>query len=533
LRQKPPHDASFIKMIRVVLFLITILLVALGATWLADRPGDLAITWQGWRIETSVMVGAIAILTVVVAAIALWSLVRLVFHSPGLLARAFRRRKRSRGYRAISQGLIAIGAGDSRSALKYAAEAQRIASSEPLALLLSAQAAQLDGNRPAAEAAFRVMAERADTKLLGLRGLYIEAQRRNDTIAARQFAEGAAESSPAAGWAAQAVLGFRCAAGEWSGALDILDRQLQGNGLDKAVYRRWRAVLLTARALAAEEGDRDAALTLVMEAVKLAPDLVPAAALAGRLLADAGEVRKASRILETAWRHHPHPDLAEAYAHARVADSARDRLVRIESLARQANGMDGTIEGPLALARAALDAREFAVARRALGPLLARPTRRVALLMAELEELEHGDEGRARAWMTRAVHAERDPEWTADGFVAEHWLPVSPISGRIDAFEWKVPLTELPAPGPVLEDRAEAPSSDAPSPVPQEPQAATRPINAHPSIGQTDVAAARPADSKADDIIPLMPVPDDPGPPQHASEGEDEAQKREDWWRLG
>ena len=97
--------------------------------------------------------------------------------------------------------------------------------------------------------------------------------------------------------------------------------------------------------------------------VKLAPDLVPAAALAGRLLAESGERRKAARILEAAWKANPHPDLAETYAHVRLSDSARDRLSRMQALARLA---PGHAESALAVARAALDAREFATrARRA------------------------------------------------------------------------------------------------------------------------------------------------------------------------
>jgi HemY protein len=81
-----------------------------------------------------------------------------------------------------------------------------------------------------------------------------------------------------------------------------------------------------------------------------------------------------------------------------------------------------------------------------LAALIAAPTRRVAALMAELEERQHGDTGRAREWMTRALHARRDPAWTADGFVSDHWMPVSPISGRLDAFEWKDPLAGEDAP---------------------------------------------------------------------------------------
>src|SRR4029453_1608963 len=115
------------------------------------------------------------------------------------------------------------------------------------------------------------------------------------------------------------------------------------------------------------------------------------------------------------------------------------------------------------VARAAIEAHEFAKARAALAPLIARPTQRVALLMAELEQAEHGDIGRAREWTARAVRAERDPAWTADGFVSDRWLPVSPVTGRLDAFQWKVPLAQLGTPGPVIEEVRAEPASVAPA----------------------------------------------------------------------
>ena len=49
-------------MIRVALFLVAIGCLALGVAWIADRPGDVVITWQGRHIEMSVMVlGEIAL----------------------------------------------------------------------------------------------------------------------------------------------------------------------------------------------------------------------------------------------------------------------------------------------------------------------------------------------------------------------------------------------------------------------------------------------------------------------------------------
>src|SRR3954467_12111627 len=484
-------------MIRVVGFLIAAGLLALGVVWLADRPGQIAITWLGYRADTSVMVAIIVIVAIAIAAAMLWSLVRFMLRSPKLFSLAMRERRRRKGRDAISRGLIAIGAGDWRAAQRFAANAEKSLPRDPLALLLRAQTAQLNGDRAGAENAFRAMAERADTRLLGLRGLYVEAQRRNDAVAARLAAEEAAKDAPALPWAGQAVLEFRCAAGDWEGALAILEGHRSAGTIDRATYRRQRAVLLTARALGAEEENRDAARTLAVDAVKVAPDLVPAAALAGRLLAENGERRKAGRILEAAWKANPHPDLAEAHAHVRLSDSARDRLSRMPALARLA---PGHAESALAVARAALDAREFAAAREVLSPLLGAPTQRVAMLMAELEQLE-GDEGRAREWMGRALNAARDPAWTADGYVSERWLPVSPVTGRLDAFEWKVPVAEL---GPHEPLTIEAPVARAPAELP--PQAPPRAVSSPPLGNVTPEAmaprAARPA-SRPAPIIPL------------------------------
>jgi HemY protein len=320
--------------------------------------------------------------------------------------------------------------------------ARRHAANDPLALLLHAQSAQLEGDRETAKAAFRVMAEREETRLLGLRGLFIEAQRADDPLGAVMIAEEALKLAPASTWASHAVLGFRCASGDWNGALAILDNNLSSGLIDKAAYRRQRGVLLTARALELENIDRDRSRDSVMEAIKLAPTLVPAAVLASKYESEAHQVRRAMRIVETAWLAQPHPDLADAYAHVRLGDSARQRLVRIETLAAKA---PGHIEGALAVARAAIDASEFARAREALAPFIAAPTQRVAMLMAEIERNEHGDSGRARAWTLRAVRALHDPVWTADGYVSDRWRPVSPVSGRLDAFRWQTPLAALPS----------------------------------------------------------------------------------------
>ena len=197
----------------------------------------------------------------------------------------------------------------------------------------------------------------------------------------------------------------------------------------------------------AMERDPKAALALAQEACKLAPTLVPAAAISGRLTAQAGDYRRASRMLEAAYAQTPHPDLAAAYLRVRHGDSTEDRLARARALARMAP-LDP--ESLLTVGRAALDAHDLPAARAAIAPLIAsdspngRPTRRVCLLMADIEETE-GNHGAVREWLGRAARAPRDKAWVADGVISDRWAPVSP-SGALDGFVWRTPDERLAAP---------------------------------------------------------------------------------------
>jgi HemY protein len=531
-------------MYRIILFLLLIALAAAGAAWVADQTGDVVLSWGGVKVVTTLPVFALALAVTVVAAMLAWSLLRALWRMPEKIRRSRRERRHARGRHAITHGLLAVGHGDAGAARGHAEIARKHAAGDPLALLLHAQSAQLSGDREGARSAFRAMAERSDTRLLGLRGLFIEAQRADDPVSAVMIAEEALKLAPASTWASHAVLGFRCAKGDWSGALAILDNNLESGLIDKAAYRRQRGVLLTARALELENIDRDLSRESAMEAVKLAPTLVPAAVLAAKYQSEAHQVRRAMRIVEAAWLKHPHPDLADAYSHVKLGDSARQRLVRVETLAAKA---PGHLESALALARAAIDATEFTRARDALAPFVAAPTQRVAMLMAEIERTEHGDSGRARAWTLRAVRALHDPVWTADGYVSDRWRPVSPVSGRLDAFQWQTPVAALPSDKaaaieakefndaimstprrvepprevaadivpPAAQDNSPvaAPAKSSivePAPAPSPPPAESAPVTSAPLFrARADLGKSGPAPIPP--VIPIVRPPDDPG----------------------
>ncbi|SEQ77081.1 HemY protein [Faunimonas pinastri] len=425
-------------MIRLLIVVAVLFAVVLEFQWLKGTSGEVALTLHGnvYSVDLSTAVLGLVVALALFAVIVL--LLRFLVRIPANSGRRRRWRREERAREALTAGLLAVAAGDVRGAERATGDALRRIPNRPLTMLLRAQTAQLKGDHAEAGEAFKAMLEEPDARIVGLRGLYIEAERQGNHEAARRIAEEARQDASTSPWASRALLRYQAAEGDWAGALELLGSY--SRTLDRKAARRQRAVILTAQALDKEIGEPETARNAALEAHELAPELVPAAVVAGRLLSRLGEVRRASKVLEATWKEAPHPEIAEAYAHVRSGDSATDRLKRMETLHRL---QPDAPEARIALARAAAEAREWERARTALEPLVKdRPDQRVLILMAEIEEGQSGDRGRAREWLARAVRAPRGPAWTADGVVLEQWAPVSPVTGRLDAVEWKLPLEE-------------------------------------------------------------------------------------------
>jgi HemY protein len=423
-------------MIRIVVFLLLVLALGFGFSWLADRPGELFIIWQGQRVSMTLMVAAVLVTLLVAAVMLGWWLIRTIWTSPQSMTRYFRARKRDRGYQALSTGLIAVGSGDAPLARKMLDRTKGLisADSEPLIHLLEAQASLIEGKTEEARKKFEAMAEDPETRELGLRGLYLEALRVGAHEAARHYAEKAVEKGPHLPWAAEAALEYRTQAGRYDEAIRLLEGQRVLAGMDRKVHDRRKAVLLTGRALSRLDADPKGARDDAQMALKLVPDFVPAATIAARAAVRENNVKKALGIVEAAFRQVPHMDLVTTYLSAGGA-TAQEKLKRAAKLELL---QPLSYEAHYALASAAFDARNFADAR-ASAMAAARIAEResIYLLMADIEDAETGDQGRVRHWLAQALRAPRDPEWVADGQVSAHWLPVSPVTGKLDAFEWK------------------------------------------------------------------------------------------------
>jgi HemY protein len=302
---------------RALTFFVEVAVVAALAVWLANRPGSVGFV-------------------VVVAAAALFGVWRWLRRQPHEFVTARRHRREASGYRALTDGLAAVAAGDAAAARKLARRADSLLKSPPLTLLLSAQAAQLDGDETTARRCFEHMLERPETEFLGLRGLILQALREGDDERALDYAQRAYPLQPSAPWLLDTLVSLHSKAGRWRAAQKLVEEAQRRKRLPADVGRRQQAALLTERArIALASGALADAFEQVRRAHDLDPELPPAAELLARLVADDGRVRRARKVLERTWRVAPHPALAAAYLDTFDVSAPLDRYRAITHLTKE------------------------------------------------------------------------------------------------------------------------------------------------------------------------------------------------------
>lgn len=426
-------------MIRVLWLFVGLALIASALAWLADRPGNIVVDWQGWRIETSVAAGAVAFAVMLaVGALAYrgWLWLR---RSPRALGRARQDSRHRRGEIALYGGMTALAAGEGGEALRLGRRAEAFLGDSPLALMLSAQAAQQAGNAMEAARLYKRMLDQPETEFLGARGLLMQALRAGDSQAALRHARRAQGLRPASPWVQNLLFDLQSAAGLWHEAQATLEDASRRKVLDKATGRRRKALTLYAQAQDAEAaGETETATVLARDAHALAPDFVPGAVLAARHYQADGQTAKAARVIEACWRKAPQPELAALYLALNRSDDPARQVRRIQRLDRLNAGHR---EGHVALAGVLAAARRWHDAHAHLDTALAeRGERRLYRLMATVEEGEHGP-AVAGSWLEKMAAAPPDDAWTCRGCgtVAPAWSPHCGHCGRFDSLVWGPP----------------------------------------------------------------------------------------------
>lgn len=429
-------------LIRTLIWFAIAAAAMLGAVWLAERPGVVTAEFRGWRLDTSVGALMVGVVILMLLGIGGWLLYRWIVGTPGALLEGWGDSRRRRGYRALTHGLAAVAAGDGAEAQKLARKAEQLLSEPTLTLLLSAQAAQLAGDRAGAERAFSAMLENEQTAFVGLRGLITQALREGDQAKAMGYAERAFKLRPQTPWLVHSLFDMQAQTGQWKAAQETLDTGLRRKIVTTDRGRTLKALVLIERSRDAErDGNTGDALALAREAFGLAPERVAVTRRLAELQIKSGDGKRALKTLEKGWSLTPQPDLAELYLKASGETEALKRIAIVRRLVAQ-NADD--IESHLALARASLEAGLWGEARRHLETASGtNPSARVCRLMAEVEERAHADPAKVHDWLARAANAPADRAWRCTACAAQHesWRPVCENCGAFGTLQWRAPGT--------------------------------------------------------------------------------------------
>lgn len=429
-------------MIRIVLLFLLIAGSVWLAVWFADHPGRVEIELLGYAVYTE-QVGILILVVVLLSAIVavIYRFWRSLRRAPGRIVERRGASRRQRGYQALTQGMVAVAAGDSREAKRFARRADSLLNDPPLTMLLSAQAAQLDGDEDAARRYFESMLQDPEMAFLGVRGLLMQAMRSGDKTEALRLAGRAQTLRPNTPWVLKYLLELQVHARQWETADQTLQQSVRQGAVDAATGRRQRAVLAVECSRdAAAEGDASAAAKHARRAHDLDPGLVPATVAFASSLIETSKARRATKVLETAWTQSPHPDLAKAYG--ALSGEDEDPLARVKRFQRLHSLRPDHPESRYALAEASLTAQLWGEARRLLVPSEnERPSVRDLRLLADLEEQEHGDLKAARRWLNDAASAPMDNAWYCGscGSVAGEWHATCENCGGFATLTWRGP----------------------------------------------------------------------------------------------
>jgi HemY protein len=388
-------------MIRGLWFFAQLALLVLGAVWIAGQQGAVSVEWHRWRLETSTGILILIVIASALVVILFWRIWRSLLGAPHAIGRFRHRRRRNRGYAALVHSLAALASGEGVAALRHASEAEAIG--EPaLAHLAAAEAADMAGDTARAAEEYQRLADRPDTRMIGLRGLTALAERQGDLAQALGHVRQARKLAPKSPWAAEKLFELE----ERTGALDAAEKTLS-EAAKLGVFPpteadRMLARLLVTRAKASMvKGNEKDALKDAERAHQLDPALTEAATFAAGLLARSGRTPAAERILSSSWSAAPDTALARSWLALAPRSDVTARLKQAERLVALDRDND---QGRLALAEAELATGRWAEARAHLSGLAVatQDGERFCRLMAYLESAA-GNETAARDWFEKSL----------------------------------------------------------------------------------------------------------------------------------
>ena len=434
-------------LIRIFLFIGLITAAAFGASFLIETGGEVRLSFGGTEYTFEPLIAVIGLALFMAGcwlALKLLGLLLAVFHffngDETAVSRYFMRNRERRGFEALADGMVALAAGEGKTAVAKAAKAERYLERPELTHLINAQAAEMNGDTRRALKYYKNLLQNDRTRFVGVQGIMQQKLAEGDTDTALKLAEKAFALRPQHDPTLDTLFLLQTDKEEWSGARKTIEAKVRASTLPRDVGRRRDAVLSLADARRLlDAGDVTPGKNAALQANKLSADLIPAAVLAAEMHTLDNNKRAAAKIVKKAWISNPHPDLAAAFAEIEPDETPTARLKRFAALLklRPDHGESQMLQAELMLA-----AEDFPGARRAIGTLAdTGPTTRSLAIMAAIARGEGAEENVVRGWLAKALSASRGPQWMCSSCnnIHSQWAPKCDNCAGFDTMDWRAP----------------------------------------------------------------------------------------------
>ena len=244
---------------RLLLTLGLLTLIGLVAVWVGRHPGSAVFVWQGYEVQAPIALVLAVLAVLIVASVQTVLILRWLLGWPDRYRQNRRARLQKETTDAVAVGMMALSDGRADEAGRAALIARRALPDAGLSLMLSAQAARLNGNFEEEESFYRRMVDDTtahqdtQTGIMGLRGLLRLASERGKPNDVRTHATRALDWDPKTDWAIDAMFRLEAQNADWGKARHWLKQLGRTQFIDKPEHNRRMAVLLAAESTALGE----------------------------------------------------------------------------------------------------------------------------------------------------------------------------------------------------------------------------------------------------------------------------------------
>lgn len=267
---------------------------------------------------------------------------------------------------------------------------------------------------------FEKLKNNKGTELAGIRGLFLSAKDKGDIDTQTQLLEQAALTYPDVLWIIQEQLNLQLLQNDWQNALNTLEKLNKAKAIQKEQYTTIKACILYG-------------LKRYKEAFELMPSNPPIAWAYAKQTPN-----KASDILKKSWSLIPTWETFERYYAIIKNETEAKQMKAIEWFTASNSASKLSL---LANADVAMKNHLWGVAKETLQNAINSYalTRKMAIMMAELERQGWHHEEAAQEWDEKATHLEETPSWVCSHchHMGAEWDNVCPVCNTCGSIVYK------------------------------------------------------------------------------------------------